>query len=376
VIDSPADWEQEPGDADVPLPPEVTPELFRVWRSPRFGRSNPEPMNNPVWDWLIRSKVHAYTANELLNGPDSLDAGPGWCFDRFGQSSTQLTDGRIVLIGGEHEDFYDSDFYIYNDVVVRYPDDRIDIYGYPRDVFPPTDSHSATVVGNRIIIIGCLGYPEQRRPGTTPVMSLNVDTMAISNVVTTGISPGWLHDHSASLSEDGTSILVQRGKIDRRRERMFVENIDDWRLYLEGWRWERLTERQWPRWELRRQDGRPNHLWEIQHALWYHSLKDQSHFEERMEELTLELGKRPDLELAETLFCPGIPHEKLPDNEDEWRVHRINIHGVVVRYVEDSHSIQTTVEGSLPQETLETLASDLTQKLATLENTPYELKQI
>jgi len=107
-----------PDAQDEPLDSAVTPELFREWRSPRFGRSNPERLNNPVWEWLVRSKLNAYSANQKFGGLDPMNAGPCWCFDRFGQSSTPVTDGRIVLIAGEHEEYYDPDFYIYNDVVV------------------------------------------------------------------------------------------------------------------------------------------------------------------------------------------------------------------------------------------------------------------
>jgi hypothetical protein len=142
------------------IDPAVTPQLFLEWRSPRVGQLNPERMNNPVWEWLVRSRLNAYQATRLLPGPSASSAGPGWCFDRFGQSSTELSDGRTVLIAGEHEDHYDPDFYIYNDVVVQYPDGRIDIFGYPHAAFPPTDFRSATLVGNRIIIIGNVGYAE------------------------------------------------------------------------------------------------------------------------------------------------------------------------------------------------------------------------
>ncbi|MES9883849.1 MAG: hypothetical protein ABW185_23605, partial [Sedimenticola sp.] len=41
-------------------------ELFLEWRAPRCGVSNPDPMGNPVWDWLVRTKQSAYAANELL----------------------------------------------------------------------------------------------------------------------------------------------------------------------------------------------------------------------------------------------------------------------------------------------------------------------
>src|SRR5687768_8520606 len=106
---------------EVVVDPEVTREVFLEWRSPRFGRSNPERMNNPFWEWMVRTRLNAYWANQKLEGPDSTKAGPVWCFERYGQSSTKLPDGCEALIGGEHEDFYDPDFYIYNDVVVWHP---------------------------------------------------------------------------------------------------------------------------------------------------------------------------------------------------------------------------------------------------------------
>ena len=242
------DWDGN----DPPLDPAVTPELFREWRSPRFGCANPDRMNNPVWEWLVRTRLNAYPSTRRLRGPSAVDAGPGWSFDRFGQSSTRLADGRVVLIGGEQEDAYAPDFYIYNDVVLEHRDGRIDIFGYPRDVFPPTDFHSATLAGNRIVIIGNLSYLEDRRPGTTPVLSLDLQTFAIAPVQTSGAPPGWIHRHSAILSEDGTSILVQGGNLDPCGEdRSLVENIDAWRLHLGDWRWQRLTERPWRRFSLR-----------------------------------------------------------------------------------------------------------------------------
>src|SRR5258708_2223735 len=115
-------------DPEPLVDPALKPELFMQWRTPRFGRANPERMNNPVWEWLIRSRLSAYQAGQRFKGPSPMRAGPGWCFDRFGQSSTNLPDGRTILIAGEHEDYYDPDFYIYNDVVVLHPSGRIDIF--------------------------------------------------------------------------------------------------------------------------------------------------------------------------------------------------------------------------------------------------------
>lgn len=354
----------------------MTPELFCEWRAPRFGRRNPEPMNNPIWEWLVRTKLDAHHATEQFNGPSPFDAGPTWCFDRFGQSSTQLPDGRTVLIAGEHEDNYDPDFYIYNDVTVQHPDGRIDLYAYPREVFPPTDFHSATLVGNRIIVIGNLSYPQDRKPGTAQVLVLDLETFAIASVLTSGTPPGWIFEHEAVRSEDGSSILVRHGKLDRGEGNSLIENIDDWCLHLTDWRWERLTDRRWPRWEVRRKDGCRNHLWEQRHALWLSAIQREDDFQKQMAELTENLGCRPDLNLVARLYQPAIAHEALPELEDEFRVSRIKIDDVVVRYVEDTRTIQFTIEGDLPAQTMEVLVGELRDKMSALENAECEVLRL
>jgi hypothetical protein len=139
--------------------------------------------------------------------------GPTWCFSRFGQSETTLPDGRRVLIAGEHEDWYDPDFYIYNDVVVIRPDDEIEIYGYPRDVFRPTDFHTATLVGDAIYIIGCLGYWGTQTPGETPVCRLDCRTFSIEAIATSGDLPGWIYEHNATYVPKRNAIRVRGGKV-------------------------------------------------------------------------------------------------------------------------------------------------------------------
>jgi hypothetical protein len=357
--------------------PAVTADLFRQWRTPRFGRSNPERMNNPVWEWLIKSRLSAYRAKEKFNEGLAADAGPAWCFARLGQSSTTLAGGRTVFIAGEHEDYYDPDFNVYNDVVIEHLDGKIDIYGYPVDAFPPTDFHTATLLGNRIIIIGNLGYPEQRKPGTTQVLILDLATLSVSSVQACGSSPGWLHGHNATLETSGDSILVRGGEIVRGGEdASCVENIDDWRLHVADWRWERLTERLWQRWEIVGRGSRRNHLWEIQQALWYRNVGWKEDLAKQLEQLGNELGTQPDLDLAEQLFCPPLPHEQLPSADSEFNIVRIKVDGILVRYVADTHSIQMTVEGALPLASVQVLASDLREKMSKLENAPFELKQL
>ncbi len=123
--------------------PVLSKEEFIKWRSPRTVEENPTRLDNPLWHWLVRTRWSAYKANEIFQGPSSFDAGPMWCFDRFGKSETRLPDGRVIHIGGEHEDFYDPDFFIYNDVTTVGGEGGIAIHGYPPSVFPPTDFHTA-----------------------------------------------------------------------------------------------------------------------------------------------------------------------------------------------------------------------------------------
>lgn len=357
-------------------PPPVSREQFFEWRSPRLGATNPEAMTNPVWVWLVESGFNAWRANKEFDGPSALGAGPGWCFERFGRSTTELPDGRTILVAGEHEDHYDPDFYIYNDVVVRHPDGRVEIFGYPREVFPPTDFHSATLVGDRIILIGNLGYPRERNPAHTQVLALELETFAVREVVTSCDPPGWIHEHTATLAENGRAILVQHGKLDRGEDSSLVENIDDWRLDLETWQWTRLTERRWPRRELRRSDGRPNHLWEYQQACWFRSVGWEKDLQEQLASLTEELGTEPDLALAEQLFRPSVAHEALADDDDAHDTVRIMVEGVVVRFVNTMYAVQMTVEGDLPQETVDAIAGELRDRLSVLENTSHELTEL
>jgi len=364
--------EADEPEAAEPAPPPVTREQFLEWRSPRFGATNPEVMTNPVWAWLIESGHNAWRANKDLDGPSALGAGPGWCFERFGRSTTELPDGRTILVAGEHEDHYDPDFFIYNDVVVRHPDGRLDIFGYPRDVFPPTDFHSATLVGDRLILIGSLGNANDRKPGHTQVLALDLSTFAVCEIATTGTPPGWIHEHTATLSEDGRAIVVQRGKLDPGGDRSMVENIDDWRLDLATWQWERLTDRRWPRREFRRSDGQRNHLWDLQQAVWYRSVGWNDDLTKALAKLTEELGGLPDLDVCEQLFRPSVMHELLPDEDEAYDTVRITVDGVTVRFVYKMHSLQMTVEGDLPPDTVDAIAGELQAKLSALEHTAYD----
>ena len=198
-------------------------------------------------------------------------------------------------------------------MVVRHPDGALDIFGYSEDAFPPTDFHSATLVGETIVVIGSLSYFARRRPGVTPVYQVDTSGFVITETRTSGAAPGWIHRHSAELSDDARSIVIRGGQIDiGLPDHRLVENIDDWRLWLKEARWERLTHRQWPRWEVRRKDGQDN----------------------------------------------------------------LKVRGVVVRFKEDDAAVGIRIEGELPPDIIEALTSELLEKMSLLENAPCELHRI
>lgn len=136
---------------------------------------------------------------------------PLWNYHIFGTSSTLLADGSVVHIGGEHEDWYDEDFCIFNDVVKIDAAGNAQIYFYPTTTFPPTDFHTATLYQNQIIIIGGLGYTNQRQMEETPVFALNLDNFSIQTWQTKGQKPGWIYKHIALADFEQDRILVFGG---------------------------------------------------------------------------------------------------------------------------------------------------------------------
>lgn len=217
---------------------------FRKYRAPRFGSRNPELMSNPFWEDMIRLGGNAYSARKHFQDMD-LDSKRGavWCNDRFGASLTQLEDGRFVQIGGEHEDFYDPDFYIYNDVVIFDGKGEIKIYGYPRDVFPPTDFHTATLSGDSIFIIGCLGYPELRELGRTPVYRLRLETWKIEVIKTSGEMPSWIHKHRSSYDKQNNVVRIEGGDLlttGSKNEQDLISNSERYELNLSSFHWSRI----------------------------------------------------------------------------------------------------------------------------------------
>lgn len=193
----------------------VSREEYLRHRYEREGNCNPEDLTTPFRLAMIQCGRNAYFARKQFDDPPTFGCGISfrqrppqvWCFDRFGQSATLLPDGRVVYIAGEHEDSYDPDFCIYNDVTVVHPDGQIQIFGYPYEVFEPTDFHTANLVGDFIWILGGLGYVHQRL-GSLPVYKLDTRTYSISKVKTKGDLPPRLSRHRTELV-DGNLVVTE-----------------------------------------------------------------------------------------------------------------------------------------------------------------------
>ncbi|KAF6220511.1 hypothetical protein HO133_002944 [Letharia lupina] len=185
------------------------------------GTANPSVMNKPFWMFQVGpGGFPAWKARTTFGNAEDPFADfedPVWCFTRYGATRTKLPDGRVVCIAGEHEDGYDPDFCIYNDVVVfdalqksdpppLLTPECIKIYGYPVETFPPTDFHTSTyfvdpTTGKEsIIIVGGLGYTGQASRSQTDVYQLDLTDFSIQRLNTSGVGPtGGTSKHKAEL---------------------------------------------------------------------------------------------------------------------------------------------------------------------------------
>jgi ankyrin repeat protein len=220
----------------------VSREEYLATKNRRFGTNNPEKMNFPFWKAMVTAGLTAWSVKDHFDDKE-FNRQEIFCFRRFGKSINELPDGRIVEIAGEHEDYYDPDFCIYNDVIVHYGDGGFDIFGYPKEVFPPTDFHTATLAGEFIYIIGSLGYAGERRYGATQVHRLNIETLAIEEVRTSGDSPGWISCHKATL-RDGHDIHIRCGKVclPTSEGEDYVDNPSEYVLNLGTMAWHKETD--------------------------------------------------------------------------------------------------------------------------------------
>ncbi len=340
---------------------------FLEWQIPRFGTENPTIVHSEHWRACIYSREEAYSIGSQY---DKSSGGPTWCFSRFGQSLTRVND-KEIYIAGEHEDSYDPDFYIYNDVVVVNSDDTVEIYNYPKEVFPPTDFHTASLIdAQTILIIGSLGYMDQRKENVTPVYALNIDNFQIEKIETYGDNPGWIYRHKAILDDENKSIKIVGGEV---QSKTYLENIDEWQLDLNTYQWTRLTNKKWKRWRLLRKDEKSNFLWNIRQALFSLNASWESE-EEKIKSIREELGYSIDVTKVEELyrFNEISTYKELPKS-DKFDTFKISIDDVIIRFQESHFYVMATVEGDLEDEMVSLIQEKLLKKLSKLENCTYVL---
>ncbi len=113
---------------------------------------------------------------------------------------------------------------------------------YPAAVFPPTDCHSATLLGDSIYVIGNLGYPADRQLGKTPIFKLDLASYGMEEVPSSGESPGWINNHKAALDND-RGIVVSAGlrHVLVNDKVVEIENADTYRLCLDTSVWTRIS---------------------------------------------------------------------------------------------------------------------------------------
>lgn len=343
---------------------DVSREVFEQQCKHRFGTKNPEQFKMDYWEWMVRCGREPYSVRKDLGlepnwfarskDDEGRQPNPDWCFKRYGMSRTTMPDGRVICIAGEHEDSYDPDFCIYNDVVVLRPahgqsvisleSGGVEIYGYPDCVFPPTDFHSATMINKAIFVIGRLGYHGTRVPRLTPVFMLDTTTYEMKSIETTGPYPGWIYKHHASYDPASDSITVRGGFIEVRDFERETPYSAAHRLNLADMRWEIVSTHE-------------QHRWFIFEAV----------------------DPTPDdfCEAEETSFRPqNVPYTWLMSEERGAPVYSIDIRGVRVTFYDFYTEIRALVEGDLPYQVVEQLLADIQMNLREYTKADWRFREL
>lgn len=216
----------------------ISKEEFAQGRQIAFGSKNPEEVMSPYLRFAIRSRYQGYSLCSLCGSDEWGYLAPIWSAYRFGQSLTQLPDGRWVEIGGLHNDSQDTA--IFNDVIVTTEGEPM-LFRYPEADFRPVYGHAAVLVENNIFIVGGKPWVPPPADHETEVYKLNLDSMAIEKVVISGPSPGCIHKHSAWLIEENKIQIYGD-------ERRFISSAEheppesrsnfEWQIDLERMAWD------------------------------------------------------------------------------------------------------------------------------------------
>ncbi|MEL6330897.1 MAG: hypothetical protein AAFR38_14720 [Planctomycetota bacterium] len=333
-------------------------ETYIAGKQARRGAGNPQRVKNAAWEWMVRTGEIPYAALMNLGGDGSdFESKPDWCFSRFGMSLTHLPDGRRIYVAGEHEDWYDPDFFIYNDVIVR-RDDDIEIYAYDESSFPPTDFHSATLIDTEIVLVGSLGYPKNRRPGVTQVLALDTESYAVRRIETSGDVPGWVHRHATSFDPETRLLSLRAGLVYQGGESSLSlrRNLDEFELDIESLMWRKTTDTShWRQFQVRYQD---RNLLGIGFEL-----RDSG--ARLLSEYGYEVAEWFDADYG---FVETEDELEDRDYEAELRSNmcRIVVEGVPVAIIDEYDSMSVIIEGALAPNTVDDLLQNMKRLVKTL----------
>lgn len=354
------------------LPDEFTlSQLINATQTPRPpAPHNPTPIHDPVLYWIIQHRYAGYQLRDLIEAHTTLEPEyPVWCFDRMVQSCTSLPDGRQILISGEHEDFYDPDFFIYNDVVVIHPDGQIELFEYPLDQFPPTDFHTTIFdeSRHRLIIVGNISHPEYRQTHTTQVAVLDLNTMQISMPTTTGHAPNWLSACQLEWHIAGEVLKISQGQVMNSHISACTKNLSDWFLDVQTWEWSKSDLPAPQHWCFYRSDLNWMHLYEMSRFFSSIQLNLDSHSAQQA--LLESIGTIPSLTVFEQLFQPPIAHQRI-EREDENCFNRtcLQIDNQPIQYIDEMFCIELIMPHEFDPVLAQQLIEDLRSKLSLLEN--------
>lgn len=333
---------------------------FERYQTPMTVQNHPTNIANPYYEWVVRHNLSPFDLAQIFN----IEYVPLWGMGRLGQSETPLPDGRVILIGGEYEDHYDPQFYIYHDVIIKHPDGKIEIFAYPKAIFSPTDFHSATLIDGEIYVIGGIGYVNDRNYNSTPIYKLNIHSFEMTKIESRN-HIGLIGSHTATLKDN--QIIIKGGQI-LSDDNTMMDNIDDWAFNPKTLTFKNLTNHTWQGFVVQRKDFHWLSLFDY-NCLLFDRDYNPDEFENKFNQLTNKLGIEPNLTTYQQIFIPPISHHQDQDDENA-----IWIDGVKVRYVDNLSDIGVYIEGQLSDDKVQLLADNLCYKLAKLENAPCQIQ--
>jgi len=153
------------------------------------------------------------------------------------------------------------------------------------------------------------------------------------------------------------------------------DNLEDWKLNLVDWRWERLTSRNWTQFGIRRKDRKLIPLWDIRHASWSLESNMEDFYKEAMKRLEEFIGFRPNVTLVKDLYNFADEPNDLHKDEKHYNAFWIYLDGVRIRFTEEMHTLQVVIEGSLTPDKVSLIQEQLINRLSALVNSPCELEE-